>query len=71
MSGAEIGMALQTLEWLATSIPKWIATSRAAGELTAEQEAQYQARQSAVFRAPSAQPAATATDVEPPPRAAA
>ena len=57
MSGAEIGMALQTLEWLAGAIPKWIAAGRAAGELTAEQEREYQARQAAVFKAPYAQPA--------------
>ena len=71
MSGAEIGMALQTLEWLATSIPKWIDAARAKGELTAEQERDYQSRQQAVFASPYAQPQATATDVEPPPPRAA
>lgn len=56
MNGAEIGMALQTLEWLATSIPKWIESARAKGELTEAQEAEYQARQAAVFKQPYAQP---------------
>jgi hypothetical protein len=56
MTGAEIAIALQTLEWLAGAIPKWIAEARAKGELTAEQEAAYQARQNAVFAQPYVQP---------------
>jgi len=65
MSGAEIGMALQTLEWLATSIPKWIEAAKQRGELTEEQEAQYQARQAAVFKAPYAQPEAVSDATKP------
>ncbi len=56
MTPAEIALALQTLEWLAGSIPKWVSQAKARGELTAEQEADFQARQSAVFAQPYAQP---------------
>jgi hypothetical protein len=55
MSGAEIALALQTFEWLATAIPKWIAASRAAGELTAAQELDFQARKKAIYAQPYAQ----------------
>jgi hypothetical protein len=55
---SDIALALQTLEWLATAIPKWIAAAKAKGELTAEQEVEYQARQAAVFSTPYAQPEA-------------
>jgi hypothetical protein len=65
MTGAEIGMALQTLEWLANSIPKWINAARARGELTETEERDYQARQAAVFRAPYAQPEQAADPTKP------
>ncbi len=65
MTPAEIALALQTVEWLATSIPKWIDGAKARGELSEAQERDFQSRQAAVFAAPYAQPEARPDPTKP------